>query len=259
MSVLKFPLSMVRPAALLFVLAACAYAQPETATPPPPAEAVQPKPDAKTDDSANKKEKEKVDHRILGVLPNYRTSNPLAVYEPLTTRQKFTIAMKDSFDWPNYMISGLFAGIYQMQDQNPSFGQGVKGYVHRYWTSYIDQSMGNLMTEAVMPSLLREDPRYFRKVEGPFWKRLGYAVTRVVITKTDHDTTRFNFSEFIGNGVMASLGNAYYPDDRGFRYTAQRWGTQIGTDAFSNVLKEFWPDVKRWMHRNKNGGTVAGN
>jgi|ERR1051326_8164422 hypothetical protein len=191
------------------------------------------------------KTQEKVDHRILGVLPNYRTANPLDVYQPITTKQKFTIAMKDSFDWPNFMVSGVFAGLYQLQNQNPSFGQGIKGYAHRYWTSYIDQSMGNLMTEAVMPTLLHEDPRYFRKVTGSTKNRLGYALTRVLITKTDAGGTRFNFSEVIGNGVMASLGNAYYPANRGFSDTMKRLGLQVATDSFSNVLKEFWPDVKR--------------
>jgi len=186
-----------------------------------------------------------VDHRILGVLPNYRTANPMDVYEPITTKQKFTIAVKDSFDWPNYLVSAAFAGLYQLENENPSFGQGVKGYLHRYWTSYIDQSMGNLMTEAVMPTVLHEDPRYFRKSAGSKKGRLGYALTRVLITRTDSGGTRFNFSEVIGNGVMASVGNIYYPTDRGFTDTLSRMGTQIATDAFSNVLKEFWPDVKR--------------
>jgi hypothetical protein len=199
------------------------------------------------------------DHRILGVLPNYRTANPMDVYQPLTTRQKFTIAVKDSFDWPNYLVSGLSAGVYQIQNQNPSFGQGVKGYAHRYWTSYIDQSMGNLMTEAVMPTLLREDPRYFRKVTGSGKNRLFYALTRVVVTRTDAGGPRFNFSEVIGNGVMASVGNAYYPDNRGVSPTAQRMGTQIATDSFSNVLKEFWPDVKRrfFTKHSDEGGRVT--
>lgn len=192
---------------------------------------------------------EKVDNRILGVLPNYRTANPLDVYVPLTTKQKFTIAMKDSFDWPNYLVSGAFAGLYHLENENPSFGQGMKGYAHRYWTSYIDQSMGNLMTEAVMPTLLHEDPRYFRKVDGPKWGRMGYALTRVLVTHTDAGGTRFNFSEVIGNGVMAGVGNAYYPDNRGVNDTMQRWGMQIATDALSNVLKEFWPDIKRHLHK----------
>src|ERR1039457_2868082 len=203
--------------------------------------------------------KDEPDRRILGVLPNYRTANPLAVYKPLTARQKFTIAMKDSFDWPNYLVSGAFAALYQAENENPSFGQGIKGYAHRYWTSYIDQSMENLMTEAVMPSLLHEDPRYFRKVTGSVWSRTGYALTRVLVTRTDAGGTRFNFSEVIGNGVMASLGNAYYVDNRGFGETTERLGMQIATDAFSNLLKEFWPDIKRRMHRHKNDGAVAGN
>lgn len=197
------------------------------------------------------KTQEQLDRRILGVLPNYRTANPLDVYQPLTTRQKFSIATKDSFDWPNFLVSGAFAGLYQLQNENPSFGQGLKGYAHRYWTAYIDQSMGNLMTEAVMPTLLHEDPRYFRKVSGPKWHRLGYSLTRVLVTRTDSGGTRFNFSEVIGNGVMASLGNAYYPANRGFTDTMERMGMQVGTDALSNVLKEFWPDVKKhFLHKN---------
>ena len=243
-----------RSAALLGLLALAATAYPQEATDPPPT----PGADGVSQRPAEQK-KDEVDHRILGVLPNYRTSNPLAVYEPLTTQQKFAIAIKDSFDWPNYLVSGAFAGLYQLENQNPSFGQGVKGYAHRYWTSYVDQSMGNLMTEAVMPALLHEDPRYFRKVTGSVWSRTGYALTRVLVTRTDRGGSRFNFSEVAGNGVMAALGNAYYPDNRGFRDTTQRLGVQIATDALSNVLKEFWPDIKRRLHRHRDEGPVAGN
>ena len=200
------------------------------------------KPDKpRTPDTSN----DKVDHRIMGVLPNYRTANPMDVYEPLTPKQKFTIAAKDSFDWPIFALSAVFAGMYQLENQNPSFGQGVKGYAHRYWTSVIDQSFGNFMTEGLMPTLLREDPRYFRKVKGSTKSRLGYALTRVLVTHTDAGGTRFNFSEVIGNGIMATVGNAYYPDSRGVGNTIERLGLQIGTDSVSNVLKEFWPDVKR--------------
>jgi hypothetical protein len=184
----------------------------------------------------------------MGVLPNYRTANPLDVYEPLTSKQKLTIAAKDAFDWPNFIVAAGFSGIYQAQNSNPTFGQGVKGYVHRYWTSLIDQSMGNMLTEGVMPSLLHEDPRYFRKVVGSKKSRLGYALTRVLVTKTDSGGTRFNFSEFLGNGVMAGIGNLYYPSSRGFPDTFERLGLQVGADSLSNVLKEFWPDIKRHLH-----------
>jgi hypothetical protein len=101
------------------------------------------------------------------------------------------------------------------------------------------------MTEGFIPVLLKEDPRFFRRGTGKFWSRTLHAASGVVISKTDKGANTFNFSEFLGNGVTASIGNAYYPDEVGFTPTMARMFTQIGTDAFSNVLKEFWPDFKR--------------
>ena len=92
--------------------------------------------------------------------------------------------------------------------------------------------------------LLKEDPRFFRRGTGKFWGRVIRAAGGVVISKTDRGTSTFNFSEFVGNGLTASIGNAYYPDEIGFTPTMARMFTAIGTDAFSNVLKEFWPDFK---------------
>ena len=190
------------------------------------------------------------DKRIFGVLPNYRTADGTQPYRPITVKQKFTIAKKDTFDYPSYVLAAAFAGISQVNNSNPSFGQGFKGYARRYGSSIADQDIGNFMTEAIYPSLLHEDPRYFRKVNGKFSRRLLYASTRVFVTHTDSGGQRFNFSEFLGNGTVASIGNWYYPDARGFDDTMQRMFTQIGTDALSNVLKEFWPDIKRkWFSK----------
>jgi hypothetical protein len=193
------------------------------------------------------------DKRIFGVLPNYRTADGTQPFRPITTKQKFTIARKDTLDYPSYVLAAAFAGISQVNDSNPSFGQGIKGFARRYASSVADQDIGNFMTEAIWPSLLHEDPRYFRKVNGPVSHRLLYASTRVLITKTDSGGARFNFSEFLGNGTVASIGNSYYPDARGFAPTMQRMFTQIGTDTISNVLKEFWPDIKRKIHKNRQG------
>src|SRR5215467_13269555 len=102
-----------------------------------------------------KPEPEAPDKRVLGVLPNYRTADGSRPFAPITARQKFTIAAKDSFDYPVYFISGAFAALYQLDDQNPSYGQGLKGYAKRYGAAYGDQAIGNLMTEGVVPALLR--------------------------------------------------------------------------------------------------------
>ena len=216
--------------------------QPQVVQPQTPAGSAPTDPSATPDTSAAPVTEDK---RIFGVLPNYRTVEASAPFVPLTAKQKFRIATKDTIDGPSYVLAGAFAGLYQLENQNPSFGQGLKGYAHRYVTAIADQDVGNYMTEGFMPMLLREDPRYFRRGTGRFWNRVLHAASAVVVAKTDKGTPTFNFSEFLGNGISASVGNAYYPSEVGFTPTMERMFTQIGTDSFSNVLKEFWPDFKR--------------
>ncbi len=238
-------------AAGLLVLIPCGLLAQQSAAPPPPA----PPPGTPATDNAAQPDK-----RIFGVLPNYRTAPKSAEYHPITPRQKFTIAVKDSFDYPVYFVSGAFAALYQLENQNPSFGQGTKGYAHRYVTSYGDQAIGNMMTEAIVPTLLHEDPRYFPMWEGGKWKRIGYAASRVLVDRSDHGgKSRFNCSEWLGNGATAAIGNLYYPESRGLGPTWERAYTQIATDAFSNELKEFWPDLKRLMvgHHDNSGADAA--
>ena len=185
------------------------------------------------------------DKRILGVLPNYRTANESAVYTPITVKQKFTIASKDSFDYPLIMLGAAIAGLGQWGNDNPSFGQGAAGFARRFGTSYADQAIGNIMTEGLFPSFLREDPRYFRRGTGSKWSRTFYAATRVFVTHTDTGSLRFNYSEVLGNAAAVAISNSYYPDNRNVSSNVEKLGQQIGVDAISQVLKEFWPDVKR--------------
>ena len=233
---------------LLAHLAGAQEPTPATAAPATPAASAPAEPStaaaqpAASPDSAPKPEAE--DKRAFGVLPNYRTVEGSAPFSPLTSKQKLWIATKDTVDGPSYVLAAMFSGLYQLTDSNPSFGQGLKGYAKRYGASIADQDLGNYMTEGFMPVLLHEDPRYFRRGYGKFWGRVVRAASGVVVSKTDKGTPTFNFSEFLGNGVTAAVGNSYYTDGVGFRPTMARMFTQIGTDAFSNVLKEFWPDFK---------------
>jgi len=187
--------------------------------------------------------------RVLGVLPNYRTTNLTPDYSPITPKQKITIALKDSFDYPLMGVGAAYAGLYQLEDSHPQFGQGVKGYLRRFGTSYCDQVVGNMMTEGVLPIAFHEDPRYFRLGEGRIRHRVWYALTRIVVTRTDTGAKTFNFAEVVGNGVAAGVGLSYYSDDRDVHDYLQNWGTQLATDAVSQVLKELWPDIKhRYFH-----------
>ena len=197
------------------------------------------------------------DKRIFGVLPNYRTAEASNPFVPLTVKQKFTIAFRDSFDWPVYPTAAAFATLYQLENQNPSFGQGMSGYATRVAAAYGDQMVGNMMTEGIVPSLLHQDPRYFRLGEGSFRSRTWYAVTRIFVTRTDSDHTTFNFSEWGGNAAAVALSNAWYPDTRDVSDNVQKLLIQCATDAFSQVLKEFWPDVKRHFKKKHEDANTA--
>ena len=184
-------------------------------------------------------------NRVLGIIPNFRTVDISQIGTKLTPRQKFAIASKDTFDYSPVLFSAAVAGVGQWTDSNHSFGQGLEGYGHRLITTYADQALGNMFTEAVYPVLLHEDPRYFRRGTGSTWSRMGYALTRVVVTQRDGGGSRFNCSEWLGNATVMGISNAYYPDSRTWGGNASRLFSLVGIDAASMVLKEFWPDIRR--------------
>ena len=192
------------------------------------------------------------DKRAYGVLPNYRTAEASVPFEPITAKHKLKIAFKDSFDGAVYPTAAIFSLVYQAENLNPSFGQGMKGYAQRVGAAFGDQMIGNMMTEGVMPALLHEDPRYFRLGEGSKKRRAWYAATRIFITPTDSNRKTFNFAEWGGNSVAVAISNLYYRDGRTAADNIPKLFIQCGTDALSNVLKEFWPDVKRHFQKNKN-------
>ena len=130
----------------------------------------------------------------------------------------------------------------------------MKGYARRYGTALADQVIGNMMTESFMPSLLHQDPRYFRlgKQRGTVVHRMVYAATRIFVAPSDSGHKEFNYSEWLGNGAAVAISNAYYPDTRTVSDNVERLGIACATDAFSQVMKEFWPDVKHWLfHRHE--------
>jgi hypothetical protein len=187
--------------------------------------------------------------RVFGVLPNYRTTNIRDTYKPLRVKDKWLIAAHDVFDPTNFAIAGIFAGFHQASDAHPQFGQGVEGYSKYYVTAFMDQGIGNIMTEGVFATLFHEDPRYFRIGTGSVHSRIGHAMKQIIITRTDSGGTRFNTSEFVGSAVATGLQNVYY-DDQNARQNVLNWGAAIGTDMFSDILKEFWPDIKHHMGKN---------
>jgi hypothetical protein len=194
--------------------------------------------------------------RILWIIPNHRTSPSLHPYEPLTPEEKFKIATEDSFDPGAIALATLFAGEAQLTHATPAFGQGVEGYARYLGTSYANFVIGDMMTEAIYPVMLHQDPRYFRRGTGSAWARLASAAGQVFWTHTDSDRTQFNFSEIAGRSTSVAISTAYYPDNRTATNAVSKLGVQLGVHIASNILKEFWPDMNHKLSRRQRAGKV---
>jgi hypothetical protein len=190
--------------------------------------------------------------RILWIIPNYRAVGANTHLPPLTFKNKFWLATEDTFDYSDFIFVGGLAGISMATKSQPSFGQGGAGYGRYYWHILVDGGVENYMTEAIVPAVTKEDPRYYTLGKGGFLKRTGYAVSRLFLTRTDAGKTTFNISEIVGAGAAAGIGNAYYPaQSNTWVKTYQRWGTQVGLDGVFNALKEFWPDINHAVFHGK--------
>jgi hypothetical protein len=190
--------------------------------------------------------------RLFGVLPNYATVETEHQFGPLTVKDKFKLTEDSMFDPVTFPFIGLEALISQAQNSDPEYGQGLKGYGARYGTAYGDALFGTTMTTSVFPSLLHQDPRYFQLGSGSITHRSLYSVSRIFWTRNDDGNHGFNYSEIVGNLVAAGISNAYHPaQERTISNTMSVWGTDIMWDAVSNVAKEFWPDIRRKLRKNK--------
>lgn len=182
---------------------------------------------------------------VLFVIPNFRTIPMPEVYKPIPVKEKFKIAWQDSFDRGTVALAAVFAGEGLYDRATPSFGEGVEGYARYFGTSYADFVIGNFMTEGIFPTILHQDPRYFRKGTGGRLKRLGYAVGQIFWTHTDSGGSQFNYSEVVGNSAAVAISMAYYPNSRNVGDAVEGLALQIGVDTACNIVKEFWPASPR--------------
>jgi hypothetical protein len=190
--------------------------------------------------------------RILWIIPNYRAVSANTYLPPLNFKSELWLATQDTFDYSSFIFVGGLAGLDMASKSEPTFGQGAEGYGKYYWHVFVDGAIENYMTEAIVPVVTKEDPRYYTMGRGGFPKRTVYAISQLFITRTNSGGRTVNLSEIVGAGAAAGIGNAYYPAaSNPWVKTYQRWGTQVGLDGLFNVLKEFWPDINRAVFRGK--------
>jgi hypothetical protein len=190
--------------------------------------------------------------RILGILPNFRSVSANSTLPPQTVKEKFVTASEDSFDYSALFVPLALAGYDLESNPDPEFGTGGIAYARYLWHAVVDQTSENFFVEAIVPSITHEDNRYYTLGHGGFIKRTGYALSRSVITRSDSGKEVFNISEVVGSGASAGLSSVYYPTrERSFGNTGSQWGLDIGIDALSFELKEFWPDINHYLFHGK--------
>lgn len=190
--------------------------------------------------------------RVLGIVPNFRAVGTNAKLPPQSVKDKFVGATEDSFDYSSTIIPALLALYGYERNSVPQFGTGGVAFGRYLWHSTVDQTTENYMVEFFVPVLTREDTRYYTLGHGGFFKRTGYALSRAFVTRSDSGKDTFNISEIAGAGASAGMSNLYYPEpQRTLSTTANNWSLDVGLDASTFVLREFWPDIDHRLFHDK--------
>jgi carboxypeptidase family protein len=177
--------------------------------------------------------------RLVGFFPNFYTSY---IYDaaPLTAKQKFSLAVRGTFDPVAMLGVGIAAGIEQATNAYAGYGQGAAGYSKRFAAKFADGRSSDFLTHAVFPALLHQDPRYYYQGSGSVKSRLAHAVTSAFVARSDTGRPVPNTSYFLGDLCAGALSNLYYPKaNRGanlvFTNAAVGLAGRIGT----NLMREF--------------------
>lgn len=203
-------------------------------------------------EKAEQELKQQEQQRMLGVIPDFNTTDVQDAV-PLTPSQKFHLAFRSSLDPFQFVAAALDAGIGQAANNFAGYGQGAQGYSKRFGAAYADQFSGLFWANALFPTLLHEDPRYFRQRTGSVKHRLLCAISSIVWTKHDNGAWGPNYANVLGNITAGGLANLYYPSaDRSIGLTFQRALTITTEGTLFVVFSEFWPDIRDRSHQHRN-------
>jgi hypothetical protein len=184
--------------------------------------------------------------RVLGLVPNFRTVSADIKLPPMSPKDKFIIAGKDTFDYSALFVAGIQAGFAMNSKSYPEFGQGLKGYGQYYWHTLADTTSENFFVGGLGPIVFKQDNRFYTLGHGSFGKRSFYAITRVLVTRKDDGDSAFNFSEVIGSGASAGLSTLWYPKEyQTWTKVGQKWLTSDLIDCFNFWWKEWWPTANK--------------
>jgi hypothetical protein len=173
-----------------------------------------------------------------------------SAYAPLSRHCKFELVLRQTYSPYTFASAAFDATWGQMWAQWPQYGGGMQGWGKRLGATLADTESRRFIQNFVLATALHQDPRYFPSEKNGLVARAWYAATRVLVTRDDYGRVVLNSSELMGASLVSSLQDAYYPrPDRTFGATLNRFEGSLSSDATSNILKEFTPDLKRLFHK----------
>jgi len=185
--------------------------------------------------------------RIFWVIPTFTITESKQPAK-LSPKQKLEIVVKDTIDPYTIGFTAVTAGIAQANNDMKGYGQGASGYAKRFAASYTDQASAGFFGGFLIPSVLHQDPRYYRQGSGPFASRFTHALIRPLVTHTDSGRRDFNWSGLLGSLAASALSNTYYPqEERGVGKTFSRWGMGIPLSVIDHLIDEFGPDLQHMV------------
>jgi hypothetical protein len=195
---------------------------------------------AEREQIADQQIKEQEQQRLLGIFPNFRVSYRQDAV-PLNARQKFQLAWKSVADPTRFASIAIVSGVQYARNDFSGFGRGFEGYGKRYAALYGTSLTATMMSNAILPSILRQDPRYFYQGTGTAKSRVGYALSRAVLRKGDNGRWQPDYSRIVGGLASGALSNLYYPKDdrRSARLMLGNAAFAIAGAAAGNLFQEF--------------------
>jgi hypothetical protein len=184
---------------------------------------------------------------MFGMIPDFENTNDTEVNRhPLTIREKYILSLHQAFDISAHIGDAFQAALQQAANGQPNYGQGWGAYGERFAANEGDQISSSIFIYGVLPSILHEDPRYFRQGRGSPMARVWYAINRTFVTRRDKGTSGFNTSQTVGQLISAGISTSYYPaQDRSVGRVFSNWAVNLGGNSAYNVLSEYYPDLMR--------------
>jgi len=209
---------------------------------------------------AEEEVREQEHQRVAGIVPSFNvTYHADAV--ALSPSEKFRLQFRASVDPYTFAIAAIVAGLGEANDEDSGFGWGPGGYGKRVAAAYGDNVIGNTLGNALLPSILHQDPRYYRLGHGAVAHRFLYAFATTFICK--HDNTHKwepNYSNVLGNMIAGEISQYYTPGgDPGKVGSVIETGLTVTFEgSFGGELQEFWPDISRkFFHKDPTHGLDA--